>query len=228
MIAHTPAYPGLPPPRRSSPRITTPVVIGVSVALHAGLFGYLALQKFAAAPAEEVQPADPRTNVVLANWRKEKPVAAQEKTPPIHKTTAPANTTTRTLPVNPPEGATPVEGPIKTVPPDPGPVSKPVEANPVITSPSWVRKPGPKEFARFYPDRALRLEKAGLAVLNCQVTSRGVVVACRVTSETPANMGFGEAALKLAPYFQLSPPLRDGQPMEGASVQIPIRFALGG
>jgi len=118
-------------------------------------------------------------------------------------------------------------GPIETLTNPGTPTIAPPDPDPVITSPSWIRKPGAKEFARFYPDRALRMEKAGSAVLACRVTSGGVVVGCQVTSETPASYGFGEAALKLAPYFQLSPPTRDGRPIEGAGIQIPIRFNLG-
>lgn len=228
MIARIPAYPGLPPPRAQSPRLTTPVVVGVSVALHLGLFGYLALQKFAPPPTEEVEPLDHPTTVVLSDWKPPKAVVTPEKTSPIHKPIAPVDPTVSTLPVNPPDTPKIVEGPVKTVPVDPGPAIKPVEPNPVITSPSWIRKPGPKEFARFYPDRAVRMEKSGLAVLTCHVTPGGAVVGCQVASETPASFGFGEAALKLAPYFQLSPPMRDGQPIEGARIQIPIRFALGG
>ena len=228
MIAQIPAYPGLPRPRPQSPRLTTPIVVGVSVALHLGLFGYLAIQKFAPPPVEDSQPEETHTSVVLSDWKPPKPIVTTEKTPPVHKTMAPIDTTVRTLPVNPPDNPKIIEGPVKTVPVDPGPAIKAVEPNPVITSPSWIRKPGPKEFARFYPDRAVRMEKSGLAVLTCHVTTGGSVVGCQVSSETPASMGFGEAALKLAPYFQLSPPLRDGQPIEGASLQIPIRFSLGG
>jgi protein TonB len=228
MIARIPAYPGLPQPRANASRLTTPVVLGVSVALHLGLFGYLAVQKFTAPAAEEEAPATPETIITL--WDPPKAEAQTTKPPPIHTPVISDRAPPVTTPVKPdPQTHTitptgPIEtltnpGTLTTAPPDP---------DPVITSPSWIRKPGAKEFARFYPDRALRMEKAGSAVLACRVTSGGAVVGCQVASETPASYGFGEAALKLAPYFQLSPPTRDGRPIEGAGIQIPIRFSLGG
>jgi protein TonB len=55
----------------------------------------------------------------------------------------------------------------------------------------WLRMP-PVE----YPERALSQGVGrGVAVLACSVAAEGALADCRIVDESPAGMGFGQAAL---------------------------------
>ena len=66
----------------------------------------------------------------------------------------------------------------------------------------------------------------GRAELSCTVTAKGTVSGCSVVSEDPADQEFGAAALKLTRCFKMRPQTRDGAPVGGAKVIIPIRFEI--
>lgn len=110
---------------------------------------------------------------------------------------------------------------------DTGPVRQIAQPRaPVITDPHWLRTPDAAQVNRVYPDRAQRVGVGGLATLSCLVTAAGTVESCSVLAETPSDMGFGAAALSLAPYFRLQPRMEDGAAVGGARVVIPIRFKI--
>jgi hypothetical protein len=60
--------------------------------------------------------------------------------------------------------------------------------------------------------------------LRCKITVDGLVIDCVVIAEQPKNLGFGDAALSMAPLFRMKPFMRDGVPEGGAQVVIPINF----
>jgi protein TonB len=109
-------------------------------------------------------------------------------------------------------------------PPAPPPPTPPRPS--VITNPDWARRPSGEDIARYYPDRAQRMNTEGRATLSCSVTAKGTLENCSVTSEEPGDMGFGDAAMKLSRLFKMRPKTLDGAPVEGGNVRIPIRFVL--
>lgn len=63
-------------------------------------------------------------------------------------------------------------------------------------SPGRYAKLGP--VGPYYPERAARLGVGGTALIECAITGAGALDDCRIVEETPRNIGFGDAALKMA------------------------------
>jgi len=99
---------------------------------------------------------------------------------------------------------------------------------PVRTRPDWTRVPTLDEIADFYPRRAWARGIEGRVVLECRVAVVGRLKDCRVHQETPADAGFGEAALELAPLIVARPGTIDGVLIADELVRLPIVFKLPG
>ena len=105
-------------------------------------------------------------------------------------------------------------------------LAAPAAAQEVITAPDWLQRPAGEDMGRAYPVLAEELGLEGRAVLSCRVTDVGALDDCEVPEEQPAELGFGPAALSMAPLFRMRPMIRDGRPVGDGTVRIPIRFTL--
>lgn len=206
------------------------IAIGVSIALHVVIGLYVAFLQFTGPPAAVYDE-----NIIEGPWiihRKPPPPPPptnpkpQPQPPRLHEPVPISDPPVTSLDAPPVQPVGPVTaGPIATL--NPPPVVDPApKRDPIIHDPRWVRRPDAGDFARFYPERALRLGREGSAEITCTVTAGGQVRDCRVTGETPDTMGFGQAALKLSRFLQIAPKTIDGQPVDGGILIVPIQFRL--
>jgi len=106
---------------------------------------------------------------------------------------------------------------------DPSRSAPPLE----VQNPLWVRRVDPAKAAGVYPEAAIKAGfKTGVAMLVCSVAHSGALTGCTVDSEAPADVGFGDAALKIAAVMAMNPWTQQGEPVDGMTIRLPIRLVL--
>lgn len=196
VTAHAPANGGL--------RLRA-VTLGLAAATCATL-AYLAVTQRFGVVTELFGDSDPIVTIIEAPEPPPAPppIAAQIQPPPMQQ--APIDTS-----------APPVEYP--------GPVldSQPAPPTPFITNPTFLQRPSGRDFARYFPERALQRGESGRVVLDCVVAADGRV-GCNVLEESPAGWGFGDASLRAAQHFRVAPATTDGRPTSGGRLRVPMTW----
>ncbi len=93
-----------------------------------------------------------------------------------------------------------------------GPVATPSYGPAEITNPRWLQRP--RDLGIYYPRRAEERGVVGEVMLDCLVSTIGRLD-CDVVSETPANWGFGQAALRISRDHRMAPATHDGIAVQG-------------
>jgi TonB family protein len=106
---------------------------------------------------------------------------------------------------------------------DPSQAAPPVE----IHDPIWIKQIDPNSIQKLFPEAAAKAGyKLGRASVDCSVAVDGTLSDCAIATEDPAGLGFGAAAMEVASVMQMSPWTKQGAPVEGARINLPIKFVL--
>ena len=88
----------------------------------------------------------------------------------------------------------------------------------------WLKPPRP--VASDFPKQAVLARVSGWGVVTCEVAPDGKPINCRVDSEHPADMGFGQAALQIIQRGRLAPRVpaatNSEEPLATFTVRIPF------
>ena len=102
---------------------------------------------------------------------------------------------------------------------DPSAPLPPIE----IVAPEWLTGPA----GDIYPaEAAKRGITKGVGVVTCVVAHDGGLTHCAVVRENPEGLGFGATAVAAAGVMTMNPWTKQGFPVDGAKVTIPIQLNL--
>jgi periplasmic protein TonB len=184
-----------------------------SLAASTALLAFAAIAAFSLKWAVAHLPAngDPRDPIITVT----------EPAPPAP--THPVQHLRPNQPTTPSEQPEPVKATPISTPPTMGGAAIGDSFPPTIANAHWLQTP--RNLSIYYPVMALRREIEGEVQLDCLVTTTGALQ-CIVASETPANWGFGAAAIRIAHDYRMVPAMRDGAPIEARySMRVPFRLS---
>jgi hypothetical protein len=92
-----------------------------------------------------------------------------------------------------------------------------------ITSPNWAVTPSNDDIVAAY--KAYADGRSGKVVMDCPVRLDGHFGACRMVVETPKGEGLADAALSLAPKFQMKPVDASRRPVAGRTMRMSLDFS---
>lgn len=96
-----------------------------------------------------------------------------------------------------------------------------------LTTPNWIVTLTPEGMTLIFPDAARKAGVAsGVGVVNCLIDGRGHLAECEVRRENPAGLDFGAAAMQAAQVMVMNPWTKEGDPVEGLRITLPVRFDL--
>jgi TonB family protein len=106
-------------------------------------------------------------------------------------------------------------------------VSVTFDSFPYDKAADWLRKPTPQDLLAVFPTEAFKHGVSGKAIINCVVTTQGVLTDCFTLEDTPPGAGFGGAAVALTPQFLMKPATKNGTPVVSV-ITMPINFITQG
>ncbi|MGH7010999.1 MAG: hypothetical protein ACREEX_09190, partial [Caulobacteraceae bacterium] len=98
----------------------------------------------------------------------------------------------------------------------------------VVRQPAFLSAPSTADLLAAIPATAAQNGVSGEADLACRADEAGYLTDCRVVSEEPAGMGFGEAALTLSTRYHLATLSAGGVAVACREVEIPVEFSVEG
>ena len=97
----------------------------------------------------------------------------------------------------------------------------------IVERPYWVAGFDSRQAIKIFPQEASdKGVSTGLGVAECSVMRDGSLTNCAPKTADPEGLGFSEAAVTLASTMTMNPWLRNGEPADGAVVQVRVRLNL--